>query len=304
MPVTVLRSALLKHRLDRFTRVLQGVDSGDVRSLHRARVASRRLREVIPVLQLDSDIASKLGRRLRKVTKRLGVVRELDVLLQLIEELHETRPQHRHALRRVGLVVSKARDEARKRLADHQPVDEMWRVARKLQRVGDDLKRHEERPERRHPVRAKGAAWAIDARVAHRATRLNAAVGEAGSVYLPERLHVVRIAVKKLRYALELAASSPDRAQAIRTLKRVQELLGRMHDYQVLIDRVREAQASLTPPNVAVWRELDALVLTLDDACRRLHARYVRERTGLEAIAARLSAASGAPAPRREQRAG
>ena len=38
----------------------------------RARVASRRLRELLPVLQLDGDARRKLGRRLRKVTARLG----------------------------------------------------------------------------------------------------------------------------------------------------------------------------------------------------------------------------------------
>ena len=50
--------------------MLQGVEDGDVDALHRARVASRRLREVLPVLQLDSDVARKLNRRLRKITDR------------------------------------------------------------------------------------------------------------------------------------------------------------------------------------------------------------------------------------------
>ena len=308
MPVAPLRSALLKQRLDRFTRVLRGVESGDARSLHRARVASRRLRELLPLLQLDADVAHKLGRRLRKVTRRLGVVRELDVLLDLIEELQKSRPQHRDALRRVGATVSKSSDHARKRLREHVPANEMWRVSRKLQRVVDRLAETEGKPERRHPARAKSAAWAIDARLAHRAARLTGAVQDAGSVYLTERLHGVRIALKKLRYAVELAPESmPDHARVLRTLKRVQGLLGRMHDLQVLIDRVREVQASLMPPNLAVWRELDALVVALDEACRRLHARYVRERDGVEAITSRLVESAGARARHtngRERRAG
>jgi len=44
----------------------------------------------------------------------------------------------------------------------------------------------------------------------------------------------------------------------LRTLRRGQEILGRMHDLQMLIDRVRDVQASLAPPSLAVWRELDA----------------------------------------------
>ena len=45
---------LLHKRLERFTRMLQALGEGDVRALHRARVASRRLREMLPVLQLDA----------------------------------------------------------------------------------------------------------------------------------------------------------------------------------------------------------------------------------------------------------
>lgn len=295
-------SALLKQRLDRFTRVLPGVENGDVRSLHRARVASRRLRELLPVLRLEPDVSGKLGRRLRKVTRRLGTVRELDVLLQLIDELQTARPAHRAALQRVGVSVGKARDDARNKLVAHLPSEEMWRLARKLGRIADDLKRRER--ERRHPARAGSAGWVIDARIAHRAGRLDAAVRDAGSVYLPERLHVVRIALKKLRYALELAPPSlTDRAAALRTLKRVQESLGRMHDLQVLLDRVRDVQASLTPPSLAAWRDLDALVVMLDESCRRLHARYVGERQALGAITVKL-AAIAVPASRPARQAG
>jgi hypothetical protein len=73
-------------------------------------------------------------------------------------------------------------------------------------------------------------------------------------------------------------------------LKRAQELLGRMHDLQVLVDRVRHVQASLTPPDVIAWRELDAIVSGLETSGRRLHARYVRDRDGLVALCNRLGA--------------
>src|SRR5678816_1739434 len=88
----------------------------------------------------------------------------------------------------------------------------------------------------------------------------------AGAVYLPERLHDVRIASKKLRYALELweRLRGERNTAPVRALKRVQALLGRMHDLQVLIERVREVQASLTPPSLSTWRELDELVVALD----------------------------------------
>jgi CHAD domain-containing protein len=312
MPGPVRRSNLLKYRLGRFTRVLPDVEKGDVRSLHRARVASRRLRELVPVLQLEPAITRKLTRRLRKVTRQLGRVRELDVLLLLVDELRISQPVHRDALKRIEVAVAKSRDEARKGLLEHLPAGDMWRTARKLSRAFDQLRETEQnRAGARLP---KAAAWAIDARVANRGARLRAAMQDAGAMYLPERLHAVRIALKKLRYALELSvavqvsgrkgASRADQRAPLRTLKRVQDTLGRMHDLQVLIDRVRQVQASVTLPALSSWRELDMLVVTLEEMCRRLHARYVRDRDGVEAIANRLYAPRGTSAPRTEQHAG
>src|SRR6478609_8405375 len=84
MPSSPPRDVLLRKRLEQFTRMLQGLEKGDSSALHRTRVATRRLRELLPVLQLDPEAAHKLIRRLRKVTQRLGSVRELDVLMQIV----------------------------------------------------------------------------------------------------------------------------------------------------------------------------------------------------------------------------
>jgi CHAD domain-containing protein len=115
-------------------------------------------------------------------------------------------------------------------------------------------------------------------------------------VYLAERLHTVRIALTKLRYGVELATEIGGAVDAgdLRTLKRAQELLGRMHDLQALIDHVRQVQGALSPPDVTIWRTLDSLVASLENNCRRLHARYVRERAALVALCDRFGARSAA----------
>jgi CHAD domain-containing protein len=285
MPVSTTRSELLKKRVDQFSRVLHAVEKGDVRALHQARVASRRMRELIPMLQLDRHTARKLGRRLRKVTTRLGTVRELDVVLLLIDELHVSGRPGAGGLGRAGVRVAKKRDEARKRLLARLPIAEMSRLARKLDKIVDGLRDTEQSSSK---AAARSWRWAIDARVAGRASRLTAAMSDAGALYLPERLHGVRIAVKKLRYAVELWAEVGERSAAdLRVLKRAQDLLGRMHDIQTLIGEVRQTQASLTPPSITVWRDLDKVVGTLEDDCRRLHARYMRMREALGAVAER-----------------
>jgi CHAD domain-containing protein len=281
MPVSTARAALLKKRLDSFTKTLPGVEQGDVSSIHRARVASRRLRELLPTLHVKHPTAvHKLGKRLRKVTRRLGVIRELDVLAHLLDELHLSRRERSGAVGRVGMVVAKERDAARKRFAARVPVAEMRRIARKLDRVVADL-RDGETTEPTHADRSW--RWVIEARVARRATHLLSSVNDAGAVYMPERLHAVRIAMKKLRYAAELLAEGGgDAAEAaLKQLRRGQELLGQMHDLAVLLERVRSVQAALTPPNLALWRDLDALVVALENDCRRLHARYMRSRDAI-----------------------
>jgi CHAD domain-containing protein len=286
MAVGALRSELLKSRIVRFTRVLHGVEQGDVRALHRARVGSRRLRELLPVLQLDAGTTKKLVRRLRKVTTRLGAVRELDVLLLLTTELQDPLQNLSSSLRYIGAGIAKDRDAARKRLFGHLPVDGMRSVSAKLDRVVRELGAMEGAAA---PAAARAWRWAIDARIAQRADRLARAIGAAGAMYVPERLHEARIALKKLRYALELSAdaSGSGTSPALRRLKRAQDSLGRMHDLQVLIDRVREAQASLATPNLTTLHDLDALVVALENECRRLHARYVHERDALTAVADR-----------------
>lgn len=283
------RSQLLKSRLDRFARMLPGVEAGEVRALHRARVASRRLRELLPVLQLDPELTRKHLKRLRNVTERLGAVRELDVMLLLIDELQDSRRTRRASLARVAAAVAKQRHDARKRLASHLPISDMRRLIRKLGRDVEALASAEAKQGRggRREWR-----WALDARITSRAAKVRTAIAEAGSLYLTERLHDVRIALKKLRYGLELfaEANGVDRGADTRVLKRGQEILGRMHDVQVLIDCVRQTQASLSPPDVQAWRDLDLLVVSLEDDCRRLHARYMRQRDAIVAVTDKLGA--------------
>ena len=166
-------------------------------------------------------------------------------------------------------------------------VSELHRIGRKLESAAGELDKVEQKPSR-----GRGWHWAIDARVSRRATTLSKAIDEAGALYLAERLHGVRIALKKLRYAVEVIgeATGIDRAPELTTLKRGQDVLGRLHDFQVLIDRVRDAQASLQPSDAAVSRNLDRVIVGLEQQCRRLHARYVRDRGALAAVASRLLA--------------
>jgi CHAD domain-containing protein len=123
-------------------------------------------------------------------------------------------------------------------------------------------------------------------RAARRAQRVKDAMENAAGIYLPDRLHEVRIAVKKLRYAMEITRElSRSRATAkILALKRLQDLLGRMHDLEVLIARTRALQGSPSAPSLRLSAELDQLVRRLETECRQLHGQYIAARPSLAAI--------------------
>jgi CHAD domain-containing protein len=278
------RYELFRSRLDRFTRMLPGVESGKVGAVHRTRAAARRLREILPILEIEPSAVRKLNRRLRKVTKRLGPVRELDVLLQLIDELRQIRRLPARALARVAADVRTERDKAKGRRPRKAVAGDVKRTIRKLEALAEELQEGD--------GRSRAWRWAIDARVASRAAKLKDAIREAGAMYQPERLHAVRLAVKKLRYGFELSveAAGLKNTPELGTLRRAQDLLGRLRDLQVLIVRVRRVQTSLPPTEPGAWRELDDLVIPIEHHCRLLHARYVRNRGALTALCDRLGA--------------
>lgn len=305
MAVSPPRNDLVRQQLKTLAALIDEVEAGQIVAIHKSRVASRRLRELVPLLPLRSKTAARLLRDLRRTTRGLGTVRELDVTGELIERLRNERTDARAGLTRVLTAVRRERATA-------------YRKATKAGRFGRDLRRLVARLEkalarldapsrqarlRRPPVGdttgvgARSWRWAIDARLTRRATRLADAMTAAGPFYVPERLHQVRIALKKLRYAVEVAGAAgatgdvrtrPD----LRRLKSVQELLGEMHDRQMLIERLRETQARMRAADRRFSRTLDETIAHLENECRLLHARYLRQRPRLLATCETL-----APAP-------
>ena len=125
--------------------------------------------------------------------------------------------------------------------------------------------------------------WATQARILHRASRLQSAMDQAGVLYASGPLHDVRVAIKKLRYAMELADEIGEaQPGAAKTLKAAQDLLGRQHDLEVFLMWGRQAQASANKG--ASWGELVTLTRAIERDCRELHARYIRECPALTAL--------------------
>jgi hypothetical protein len=103
-------------------------------------------------------------------------------------------------------------------------------------------------------------------------------------------LHAVRIAAKKLRYSLELAkdVSGMPLGREIGQLKRLQTLMGELHDLQILAGYVRTV---LTKSDVdpSTRKALDGMAVAFDAECRALHSKVLRHMPAVVELADRLA---------------
>lgn len=256
-----------------------GVVAGDASAVHRARVATRRLREALPVLDGERRGVRRLRKDLRSLTRALGPVRELDVTLGLIVRLLHDEPSLDAALETIRVRLMERRLRRRARLLRN--IDELD-IAAILARVRA-LSIHG--ASRAAPRRTPFDRLEIRRRMAARASRLGRAVDRAGALYAPEALHAVRIAVKKLRYSLELgrAARIVGAARAATQLRRYQDLLGEWHDWQMLSTHASRVQGA-TPLDHEHLDDFTALAARVEDRCRALHAEFMTMRPELAAL--------------------
>jgi CHAD domain-containing protein len=107
-----------------------------------------------------------------------------------------------------------------------------------------------------------------------------------------EALHDMRIAAKRLRYVLELTAPAfgPEVAKAAKRAKKLQDLLGEIHDCDVTIPRVERHIDWLRLEDAATLREAaGSRVADLDPKAAREAPHRLRYR-GLETLVAYLRA--------------
>jgi CHAD domain-containing protein len=270
---------LWQKRLDALSAVWPDFVGGETKALHKARVASRRIREALPVVAASAPASKvkKLRRRLRELTQSLGPIRELDVELGLLDKEADSDAVPQAALKMVRREVAARRQALRHDLGENPPVGDIKKLIKKLEKIG---KRGEGRGKK---AAKREMAWrgVLATRLLRRAKDLRASIDAAGPLYTPERIHGVRISTKKLRYALEIAqeAGVSGAGEAVKALKKHQERLGKLHDFQGLLKHVREAEAS--PTVGGRINELTAYADVLERECRRLHADFLEHRNAL-----------------------
>jgi CHAD domain-containing protein len=241
----------------------------DMDAVHDMRVASRRTREALSLFARCYSVPSfeRWEQVVRKVTKSLGRVRDADVFL---EEFRSLVPRASTEGERVALAwLIGAREGGRGALVK--------RMRRELGRMDvQDLRRDFARWARRprdiagiHEPVAALAADAVSARVTALYAHLPAALDESNSL----AQHAMRIDAKKLRYCMETFAPcyGPDFDTLYPVLKAIQDELGEIHDRDIFVEAVREAEA------VGSAREAGVTSAGLEAVVTDLHAeRAVR----------------------------
>lgn len=262
--MTAFLQVALAARLERLTERMAHDWSGNADRLHDVRVASRRARAALDLLDLDFHPRAKVCRKqLRAFTRALGRVRGLDVQLALLGALKSRglEPIHQAVLEHAEEVLEQVRAKARRRLGDRTSMQETRELRELLSRST--------------PAAPPSAELAAEARIllepACRAVldELRTLVG----IETPEPLHALRIRLKRFRYAVEifapLLASS---SEMLPRLRQLQTALGDHHDLVELEQFLWSLHSQLTARRRAVLATelLDVLGLVAE----LRHQRY------------------------------
>jgi CHAD domain-containing protein len=258
-----------------------GLRDGEHGSIHDARIATRRIRELLP-LTYDwhrREHADELAAMVKRMGRSLGRVRDADVRIQLLQYLEARIP---HAA--PSLVLVRQREE-------HQRLLIMRKLVKRFERLG--VERELAGLAVQSPAarvwfwRGRASTWREELRrcVEERAIAAADAVVHATGVYFPRRVHAARIAIKKFRYAAEIAIETGMLAETVplRPLKKTQDQLGDLHDRQALIDQLRTTAAS--DPGVDAGH-IALVEQVIEAEIADLHARYLRRRGEIHAACA------------------
>ncbi|MFM8285741.1 MAG: CHAD domain-containing protein, partial [Planctomycetaceae bacterium] len=205
----------------------------NTRPLHQLRVALRRVLAATRAWQglLEPDAAESLNVALRRLRRRCGPARDLDVRRIALERLlSNCDPRHLAVVDLLYEQATLAREELQPGL--------LRQLERFTRRIPDPIPRLNATPPVEPALGAQPAAVAaLRAQVGQALEQLPISTGE-----LPADLHALRLALKRLRYGLELLAECVPQQSLADSLKRLRQLqgsLGDFHDAEVAREELR-----------------------------------------------------------------
>jgi CHAD domain-containing protein len=223
------------------------LDRGSIKGVHDMRVASRRLRSALRDFMpyLRGRKLRRLKKDLKSLADALGAVRDEDVAITALEKLAAEAPQEVAAgIEQLADKRRLKRDIARSELRDALSNDALAKLGEEFNSALEhELKASGQRKTDNDYRNSVDRMSCREAGCEVIAARFHELKGLSRSLYRPHKtrpLHKMRIAAKRLRYAIELFAPGwiEPLASFAKEIARLQTSLGELHDCDVWIKEI------------------------------------------------------------------
>ena len=231
--------------MDRVLKELENVrTSPDPDAVHDLRVAIRRCRSVAAVMEeVDPDpVWPAMRKAARKLFRSLGALRDAQVIDEWVKKLApETDPVRAHLQAAFESSEPRLREEAL-RVAGKFDQKAWKRLARTL---------------RQRARLVPAGSLAAECLALERFEDAKELHARALRTEKPKPWHALRIGLKHFRYTVE--SLLPEQyAPWSNNLKRLQDMLGEIHDLDVLLEMVNKSDFAETEDSLKLWQEVIA----------------------------------------------
>ncbi|MGZ4831861.1 MAG: CHAD domain-containing protein [Terriglobales bacterium] len=191
--------------------------------VHQIRTSARRLEALLETLGDDADAQQrKLRKRLKRLRRLAGAIRDVDVQMVALRKLNIGREQERKA----ALMQTLSEMRGKREPALVQALDEknVRKVRKGLRRWRQTIsaERSQERAHSFDPVAASLRGF----------SSLSQQMGGLTT----ENLHAYRTRCKRIRYLAEIGGSTAEAKRVVEPLKQIQDAIGDWHDWLTLTE--------------------------------------------------------------------